>query len=120
MSGFDPFDSDARVMARYEAAIEAVAERFCWLDLSAIAEPPHNWFDAYLARQIAVHITCEYFDVPRRRLSLLTDRARQRIGEAIGIIEDRRDDAAFEAAYRAMCSRAQALLSLKMEGSADG
>ena len=116
---FNAFNQDERIMAQYGAALDAVAERFCWLDRQAIENPPHQWFDAYLARQIAVHITCEFFDVPRKRLVAITDRARQRIGEAIGVVEDRRDDDAFEGAYRAMCGRANALYQSRLTEASD-
>lgn len=108
MSAFNPFDQDARVRAQYSAAIKGVGELFSWLPLTAIEEPPHQQFDAYLARQIAVHITCEFFGVPRKRLVAVTDRARQRIGEAIEAVEQRRDEPVFEHAYRTMCGLSQA------------
>lgn len=104
----NPFDQDQRVAAQYRAAIAAVGEFFTWLPLADIEHPPHQHFDAYLARQIAVHITTEFFGVPRKRLVAVTDRARQRIGEAIDTIEARRDAPVFEHAYRQMCGLAQA------------
>jgi len=115
MANLNPFDQNSRVRAQYRAAIEGVGELFSWLPLAAIEEPPHQQFDAYLARQIAVHITCEFFGVPRKRLVAVTDRARQRIGEAIEAIEQRRDEPVFEEAYRAMCGLSQARFDAVMQ-----
>lgn len=120
MSTFNPFDAEDRMRAQYGAALSAVAKHFSWLDVTTIENPPHQYFDAYLARQIAVHITCEFFGVPRRRLSDLTERARARVSEAVGTVEARRGDTVFETAYRAMCGDAQSLFSKLMEASTDG
>lgn len=106
--------------AQYGAALSAVAKHFRWLEVATIENPPHQYFDAYLARQIAVHITCEFFGVPKRRLSDLTERARARVSEAIGVVESRRGEAVFENAYRVMCADAHSLFSKLMEANTDG
>lgn len=120
MSSFNPFDAEDRMRAQYSVAITVVANRFCWLDPQLIENPPHTFFDAYLARQIAIHIACEFFGVPRRRLAEMTNRARARLAEAIAAIENRRSDAVFEHAYLAMCDDAHSMFSELMEAKVDG
>ena len=54
------------VMPLFEASVRGVQSRFAHLSEEDIAAPPHQWFDAALARQIALHLLVEHFDVPKR------------------------------------------------------
>lgn len=88
---------------------------FQHLTLRDIIDPPHHWFDAALARQIAIHILATQFGVPKRRIVTMQARQRTSIAFAIHAIDRRLEHPAFEEAYRRMARLALELFDHELE-----
>lgn len=71
-------DENGRVAAIMARCYRAVQTGFPYLALKDISEPPRQWFDAKLARQIAIHIAVNGHHVPRRRIAKMYGRNRAR------------------------------------------
>jgi len=95
----------------FRACVAAVAEGFPHLAVEHIVEPPHPWFDAALARQVVLHLMVARFSIPRRRINLDRGWTREMIQRGIGVIDNRLDHPTFEAHYRRIAARAEALLA---------
>lgn len=80
------------------------------LSAEDIAAPPHQWFDAMLARQIALHISVHEFGVSRKRLSRDLRRNRASIMNALRTVDDRLLSPDFARAYADMAARARKVL----------
>lgn len=76
------------------------------LVMHGYGDPPHEFFDAHLARQIALHIFAAQFDIPRRRVAAMTGIGRWTLRNAVMAVDSRLDEPVFEAAYRRMARRA--------------
>ncbi|OJF91733.1 hypothetical protein AX761_22030 [Rhizobium sp. 58] len=89
--------------------LAAVRRGFPHVALRDIIEPPHGWFDAMLARQIALHLLeCE-FNVPRRRIAEMTNRQRGVIRAAMLSVDARLECPVFAKAYARMARRSHDL-----------
>lgn len=93
-------------------------EGFRHLALRDIINPPHQWFDAMLARQIAIHILAAQFGVPKRRIVMMQERQRTSIAFAIHAVDRRLERATFEEAYRRMAQLAMKLFDQELEKAA--
>ena len=100
------------------AAYIAVQEHFSHLPLRDIINPPHDQFDAALARQCAVHIIANIFHVPRRRLTRVLGRQRTSTNFALDRIDERRDEPLFRAAHDRMGKRAASIFLTDMKEAA--
>jgi hypothetical protein len=100
-------DPDAQAQAQFEAALAAVQRHFSHLSIDDIAWPPRGWFDAALARQIAVHVTIERLQVKKRQLARELAKNRGHLAKALAIVEARLGDAEFRAAYEAIAQDAE-------------
>ena len=107
-----------RLDAMMAACFAAVSEHFSHLAVSEIIEPPHQCFDAALARQIALHIMIRAFDVPKRRVVEMQGRSREAINRCLRIIDDRCLSEVFHHQYEKMAGRARALLLEQMAEAA--
>ncbi|MCD2176478.1 hypothetical protein [Rhizobium sp. C1] len=96
------------------ASFAAVKTIFAWLPLRDIIEPPHQQFDAMLARQIALHITIRTFHVPKRRVVELQQRSREAVNRALRTIDERLDSPEFASIYRLIQTRAREFFGQKM------
>lgn len=105
----NPYSEAERQGAMIAAAYIAVQEHFSHLPLRDIINPPHDQFDAALARQCAVHIIANIFHVPRRRLTRVMGRQRTSTNFALDRIETRREEPLFRAAHDRMGARAEAI-----------
>lgn len=105
------------VAGMFDAAITGVRTRFPHLAADDIAFPPHQWFDAALARQIALHLLVTRFDVPKRAVAEELERSREAVNRALRTIDDRLQYPDFQDAYSAMAEGADAALS---QGGDDG
>lgn len=99
--------------AAYAAAVEGVRTGFGHLSAADIAYPPHQWFDAMLARQIAIHIAIRRLQIGQRRLAREIERNKGAIVKALQTVERRRADSCFAAAYEAMAAAAEEALEEK-------
>nr|DAO37985.1 MAG TPA: chromosomal replication initiator protein [Caudoviricetes sp.] len=118
MNGLNPYSEEDRLNVMLACCYRAVQSGFRHLALRDIIDPPHEWFDAALARQIAIHILNVKFDVPRRRIVKMQARRRASISSAIVTVDRRLDDPIFTSAYRRMSGRAMDLFISEMNKAA--
>jgi hypothetical protein len=109
------FDQKALYDAQLHACYAAVREGFPHLAIRDIVEPPHEWFDAALARQVVIHLMVTEFKWPKRRVVELEDRSREAINRALRTIDRRLETPRFGTHYRMMAERAHALVFLQTE-----
>lgn len=115
MNDLNIYNEDDVQRGMLACAYAGVALGFRHIALRHIIEPPHEWFDAMLARQIAMHILASRFGVPRRRIETMVGRGRQGIRAAINTVDSRLEDPVFEQAYRRMAQRAANLFNHQIE-----
>ncbi|MFK5980844.1 MAG: hypothetical protein QM488_18370 [Rhizobiaceae bacterium] len=97
----------------YEASVSGVQSGFKHLSKENIAYPPHCWLDAALARQIAIHIMIEKFDIPRRQIARELERNRATILNAMRTVDERMLNPEFADSYETMSEAAvQSLFDL--------
>ncbi|WP_048648976.1 hypothetical protein [Nitratireductor soli] len=104
--------------ALFHACVLAVAEGFPHLAVRDIIEPPHDLFDAALARQVAIHLMVARFGLPKRRVVEMQQRSREAINRALATVDCRLETAAFETHYRMIAKRAGELVDARMEDAA--
>lgn len=92
----------SEVHAFYDAALTGVQDSFGHLSKDDIAYPPHQWLDARLARQIALHMMNEHFGIPRRKIVLELERSRTSVARAMRKVGERMENMAFADAYEVM------------------
>lgn len=114
----NPYSEEERLQAMLSCCYAAVKTGFSHIALRHIINPPHEWFDAALARQIAIHIFATVFGVPRRRIVAMQERRRASIASAITTVDQRMADPVFERAYKRMARRAADLFQQKIERAA--
>jgi len=102
----NPYSEDERLEAMVSAAVRACRSHFNHLPIRHLISPPRDMFDAKLARQIAIHVLCERFDIPRRRVVKLLGVGRAMVLQSIRTVERRREDPVFERAYDRIAARA--------------
>jgi hypothetical protein len=108
------FSEDDVNRVQVACCFAAAQTGFPHLALSEIIDPPHQWFDAMLARQVALHLAHRLFDIPRRRVVDLTGRGRAGMRLAIITIDDRMNSEMFATAYRSWARHAQVLFDRAM------
>lgn len=107
------------VVPLFEASVRGVQSRFPHLSEADIAAPPHHWFDAALARQIALHLLVQHFDVPKRAVAQELERSREAVNRALRTIDERLQYPEFQDAYSAMAESAQASLTQRGDNEQD-
>ncbi|RVG08839.1 hypothetical protein CN234_16945 [Sinorhizobium meliloti] len=111
------FDQMQMYAATMHACVFAVREGFPHLTARDIIDPPHEWFDAALARQVVIHLMVREFEWPKRRVVEVEDRSREAVNRALRTIERRMETPRFATHYRSMASRARALLFIRTSGT---
>lgn len=114
----NPYDEAQRMELMMACCFKAVQAHFSHLAVRDIVEPPHDFFDAALARQIAIHILNVEFAVPRRRIVKMQARQRTSISFAIQRVDDRLGCPVFARAYGRMAARAKAIFMHQMRKAA--
>lgn len=104
--------------ATWSACVLATSEGFPHLTVAEIITPPHSYFDAALARQIAIHLMVIQFDWPRRRVYQETLHNRGTIGRGMQVIDERLQSVKFENHYRTIAARASELLAARIREAA--
>jgi len=119
MNTNSPFsiNDNERVHRLFEASVKGVQTSFSHLSHDDIAYPPHRWFDAALARQIALHIMVNRFDIPKRRLALELQRSRESVTRALSTVTERLQNEAFSDSYEQMADVAGDELNKTREGN---
>lgn len=107
------FDQRQIYEACMHACLVAVREGFPHLDIRDIADPPHEWFDAALARQVVMHLMIRECGWPKRRVVEIEDRSREAINRALRTIDRRLQTPRFQDHYQTMKERARALLFIR-------
>lgn len=114
----NPYSENERLEVMMACCFKAAQSHFSHLPVRDIINPPHECFDAALARQVAIHILHVVFRVPRRRIVILQGRARASIATAIQTVERRMECRVFARAYGRMAGRAKDLFSQQLEKAA--
>ncbi|PWE52056.1 hypothetical protein DEM27_33105 [Metarhizobium album] len=102
----------------YHACIMAVRDGFPHLTAQAIIDPPHEWFDAALARQIVIHIMVRAFGLPKRSVAQHQARSREAVNRGLRVVERRLETPRFRNHYDRMVSAARGSLTARMEDAA--
>lgn len=110
----NPHSERDRLELMEQCTYEAVQTVFGHLSLDHIKNPPRPYFDAKLARQIAIRIMNVDFDAPRRRLCTMQSRQRTSISFAVQAVERRMECEVFRAAYDGMAAQALASFQRQM------
>lgn len=118
MTAINPYSEEERLNAMLTCCYAAVQTGFRHLAIRFIIDPPHNMFDAALARQIAIHIMNVQFDVPRRRIVAMQERQRTSISFAIQMVNSRLECPVFARAYERMATRAEELFMREIRKAA--
>ncbi|MBP1844791.1 hypothetical protein J2046_003058 [Rhizobium petrolearium] len=113
------FDQKALYEAHLHACFAATREGFPHLAIRDIVDPPHQWFDAALARQIVMHLMVREFKWPKRRVVEVEDRSREAINRALRTIERRKESPRFAAHYATIARRAHSLILFQTEQEKD-
>ncbi|TBZ98271.1 hypothetical protein E0H56_03955 [Rhizobium leguminosarum bv. viciae] len=113
------FDQKALYEAHLHACFAAVREGFPHLAVREIVDPPHEWFDAALARQVVMHLMIVELKWPKRRVVEVEDRSREAINRALRTINGRLESLRFEAHYRTMARRARSLITFQTTSEED-
>jgi hypothetical protein len=109
------YDQKALYEVHLHACYAAVREGFPHLAIRDIVEPPHQWFDAALARQVVIHLMVTEFKWPKRRVVEVEDRSREAINRALRTIDARLESPRFSTHYRSISTRAHALAFLQTD-----
>lgn len=107
------FDQKVIYEATMHACLVAVSEGFPHLSIRDIVDPPHEWFDAALARQIAMHLMIREVGWPKRRVVEVEERSREAINRALRTIDRRLQEPRFQSHYDRMKARVRALLTIR-------
>lgn len=105
-----PTGPTGEVSEAFDAAVSGVQTGFKHLSREDIKFPPQHWFDATLARQIAIHIAIRQHQLTRSQVARELERNRGQIGNALKKVEQRLRGREFAAAYADMAARAAAVL----------
>ncbi|WP_321447418.1 hypothetical protein [uncultured Cohaesibacter sp.] len=89
----------------FRVCVAVVHESFKHIPIAKIIEPEHSQFDAYLARQIVVHLLVHEFGLIRRRVGDLIGMRRTALNASIRTIDNRLDEPAFADQYRMWAKR---------------
>ncbi|SNY91366.1 hypothetical protein SAMN04515647_1587 [Cohaesibacter sp. ES.047] len=102
----------------FRVCIAVVKESFNHIPVERIISPNHGEFDAYLARQIVLHLLVHEFGLVRTRIGKLIEVRRTALNASIRTIDNRLDDEDFAAQYRLWASRAKDLYLDKLAEAA--
>lgn len=111
---FNQYDENDKIVVQYRCCVAAVQEHFCHISVADILEPPQQWFDALLARQIAVHLLTTHYHVPRRRLETVLARSRSTIANAVSTVDNRLSSQDFDCVYSEIKERSETYFQTKL------
>lgn len=114
----NPHDERSVHDALFAACVLSVSEGFPHLCVADIIDPPHDMFDAALARQIALHILISRFGLPKRRVVEMQQRSREAINRALATVDARLEAPEFASHYRALADRARDLVEAQKDEAA--
>lgn len=100
--------------ANLNACYLAASEGFPHLSIAEIIEPPKDMLDAFLVRQVVMHLMVEQFCWPKRRVAEETFRNRGTFNHGLRVIDERLRSLKFENHYRTIAARASELLAARI------
>jgi hypothetical protein len=109
----NPHSSADRYALMEQCAYEGVRLVFSHLSIDRIRQPPRQWMEAKLARQIAIRIMAVEMNMEQRQVTRMQQRQRTSIHFAIQAVDRRLEEPVFARAYRRMVERATALYCAK-------
>ncbi|WP_417423543.1 hypothetical protein [Hoeflea sp.] len=112
------FNEDELRDLTYRVCLASVKKAFPHIPLASIIDPPHREPDAVVARQIAMHLMVGRFGMAKKRAGRLVGRASCAINRAIETVDRRLDEPEFEAQYRIIADRAEAMFNDKLREAA--
>ncbi|MBD8876186.1 hypothetical protein [Roseibium polysiphoniae] len=101
--------------AVFFACVSATRGGFPHLSVDAVIEPPHDWFDAALARQVVLHLMITEFNIPKRRVVEMQERSREAVNRALSTVNARLECAVFAAHYGQIAETADMLFKFQLE-----
>lgn len=102
----------------FRVCLAVVKRSFNHLSVEAIVKPAHGQFDAYLARQIVVHLLVHNFGLVRRRVGDLIGLRRTALNQSMRTIDERLEDPDFAKQYRTWAERSHDLYLDKLAEAA--
>lgn len=90
--------SDHDLALRIEAGLAGVQPMFPALSRETILDPPHQWFDAALARQVLTYLLQTALKIPRRQIAAVSLMSREALVRGGRVVAARQQDAHFAAA----------------------
>ncbi|NVD39376.1 MULTISPECIES: hypothetical protein [Ensifer] len=106
------FDQKALYEACMHVCTIAVRDGFPHLSAADILDPPHQWFDAALARQIVMHLMIRECGWPKRRVVEVEERSREAINRALRTVDARMKHPRFANHYQTIKTQARSLLTM--------
>jgi len=102
----------------FRVCVASVKQAFPHIPVANIVDPPKGQFDAALARQIALHLMVARFGLVKHRAGKLVGRSRDSVNRALAAVDNRLDEPDFEAQYRVVAERAEAMFNDKLREAA--
>ncbi|MCF1449956.1 hypothetical protein FS815_24510 [Agrobacterium vitis] len=106
--------ADERQRLMLSCCLRSVQASFSHIALRDIIDPPREMLDALLARQIALTLLRDEFNVPARRVAIMVNRNRGRIAFAMWTVTSRRECPIFDQAYGLMLKRARSIFNYEL------
>lgn len=99
----------------YFACVSATRDGFPHLSVDAVIDPPHDWFDAALARQVVLHLMITEFNLPKRQVVSSQERSREAVNRALQKVNERLECPVFAAHYGQIAEAAYARYHFQIE-----
>ncbi len=115
----NPYSEPERLTVMLSCCYKASQSHFSHLPMRYLISPPNHMLDAALARQVALYIFHDEFNVPRRRIVAMLGIARSTMLMAVRVIEARRADGVFDRMYHRIASRAGDLFMAELAKAAE-
>lgn len=104
--------------ATLSACILAASEGFPHLSIAEIITPPPGMLDAFLVRQVVMHLMVEQFCWPKKRVLAEELRNRHTLYHGLKVIDERLASPRFLSHYETIASRAVELLAARIREAA--
>lgn len=112
------FNEDELYDLTFRVCVASVKKAFPHIPVANIIKPPKGQFDATLARQIALHVMVSHFGLVKMRAGALVGRSRASVNCALAAVDNRLDEPDFEAQYKIITDRAEAMFDDKLREAA--
>lgn len=110
------YSATSELEKNYVITVQSVQKQFSHLSEEEIFYPPHELFDAALARQIALHVMHYELSVPKRRLAVDLQRSREMLDRALKTVNRRKEKPQFEKTYKLIADDVRNTITQKKVG----